>query len=89
MCPGPAKFHSHACMAIDGAKPMSVGIVTAQMLQYVYQTDVGAQRKNSTPTGATNAEIVGNVLARPRASNQRSAGASGSNDSVHQADNKS
>jgi len=37
--------------------PVSVGIFTAQMLQNSHLTDIGAQRKQSTLTGAADAEI--------------------------------
>ena len=39
---------------------------------------------NSPSTGAADAEICRNALATPRVSSQRSAGASGPNDSAHQ-----
>jgi outer membrane receptor for ferric coprogen and ferric-rhodotorulic acid len=37
-------------MPIDRAMPMSVSIITAQVLQDAHLTDIGAQRKQSTPT---------------------------------------
>jgi len=55
---------------------VSVGIITAQMLQDAHLTDIGAQRTQSTPTGAADAENCRNTLDTPRVSNQRSAGAS-------------
>ena len=64
--------------------PVSVGIFTAQMLQDAHLTDIGAQRKQSTPTDAADAEIGQNALATLRVSNQQSAGASDRNDSAHQ-----
>ena len=54
------------------------------MLQDAHLTDIGAQRKQSTPTDAADAEIGRNALATPRVSNQQSAGASDRNDSAHQ-----
>ena len=54
------------------------------MLQDAHLTDIGAQRKQSTPTDAADAEIGQNALATPRVSNQQSAGASDRNDSAHQ-----
>ena len=63
---------------------MLVGIFTAQMLQDAHLTDIGAQRKQSTPTDAADAEIGQNALATLRVSNQQSAGASDRNDSAHQ-----
>ena len=56
-CPGPAKVCSHACTAIDWTIPVLVGIFTAQTLQDDHFMDIGAQRKQSTPTGAADAEI--------------------------------
>jgi hypothetical protein len=38
-------------------------------------TDIGVQRKQSTPTDAADAEIGQNALATPRVSNQQPAGA--------------
>ena len=64
--------------------PVLVGIFTAQMLQDAHLTDIGAQRKQSTPTDAADAEIGQNALATLRVSNQQSAGASDRNDSAHQ-----
>jgi hypothetical protein len=63
---------------------VSVGIITAQMLQDAFLTDIGAQGKQSTPTGIADAEICRNALTRLRVSKQRSAGASDRNDSAHQ-----
>ena len=60
--------------------PVSVGIFTAQMLQNAHLTDIGAQRKQSTLTGAADAEICRNAGDTPHVSKQRSAGASDSND---------
>jgi len=70
--------------AIDWTMPMLVGIFTAQMLQDACLTDIGAQRKQSTPTGAADAQIYRNAWATPHVSKQRSAGASDPNDSSHQ-----
>ena len=61
---------------------MLVGIFTAQMLQDAHLTDIGAQRKQSTPADAADAEIGQNALATPRVSNQQSAGAADHYDSV-------
>lgn len=52
-CPGPAKVCSHACTAIDWTMPVLVGVFTAQTLQGDHFTDIGAQREQPTPTGAT------------------------------------
>ena len=41
--------------------PVLVGILTAQMLQSAHARDIGAQLKQSTPTGAADAEIRGNA----------------------------
>jgi hypothetical protein len=38
--------------------PVLVGIFTAQMLQDAHLTDIGAQRKQSTPTDAADAETI-------------------------------
>ena len=54
------------------------------MLQDAHLTDIGAQRKQSTPTGAADAEIFRNAWDTPHVSKQRSAGASDSNDGAHQ-----
>jgi len=54
------------------------------MLQEAHLMGIGAQKNQSTPTGAAVAEICRNALATPRVSTQRSAGASGPNDSAHQ-----
>ena len=52
--------------------PVSVGIFTAQMLQDAHLTDIGAQRKQSTPTGAADAEICRNAgVRRTSQSNDR------------------
>ena len=67
-CPGPAKVYSHACTAIDWTMPMSVGIFTAQVLQDAHLTDIRAQRKQSTPICAADAESCRNALATPRVS---------------------
>ncbi len=83
-CPGPAKVCSHACTAIDWTMPELVGIFTAQTLQDDHFTDIGAQRKQSTPTGAADAEIYRSAWATPPVSMQRSAGTSDPNDSAHQ-----
>jgi hypothetical protein len=64
--------------------PVLVGIFTAQMLQDAHRTDIGAQRKQSTPTGAAGPEIGRNALVTLRVSNLRSAGAYDPNDSAHQ-----
>jgi len=64
--------------------PVSVGIFTAQMLQNAHLTDIGAQRKQSTLTGAADAEICRNAWDTPHVSKQRSAGASDSDDGAHQ-----
>ena len=64
--------------------PVLVGIFTAQMLQDAQLTDIGAQRKQSMQTSVADAEIGRNASAMSRISNQRSAGASGANDSAHQ-----
>jgi len=64
--------------------PVLVGIFTAQMLHDVHLADIGAQRKQSTPTGAADAEICRNALATPQVSNQRSADATDPNDSAPQ-----
>ena len=53
------------------------------MLQDAHLTDIGAQRKQSTPTDAADAEIGRNALATLRVSNQQSAGASDRYDSAH------
>jgi hypothetical protein len=52
--------------------PVVVGIFTAQMLQHTRLTDIGAQRKQSTPTDV---EIGQNALTMGRVSNQQSVGA--------------
>jgi hypothetical protein len=36
---------------------LSVGIITAQMLQSAHLTDIGAQRKQSTPKSAVDASM--------------------------------
>jgi len=59
-----------------------VGIFTAQILQDAHLTDIGAQRKQTTPTDAADAEIGQNALTMPRVSNQQSAGAADHYDSV-------
>jgi len=46
--------------------PVLVGILTAQMLQSAHARDIGAQLKQSTPTGAADAEICGNAWITPR-----------------------
>jgi len=61
-----------------------LGIFTAQMLRDAHLTDIGAQGKQSTPSGAVDTEIGQNALATPRVSNQRSAGASDPYDNAHQ-----
>jgi hypothetical protein len=61
-----------------------VDIFTAQMLQDAHRTDIGAQRKQLTPTGAADSEIGRNALVMLRVSNQRSAGAYDPNDNAHQ-----
>jgi 6-pyruvoyl-tetrahydropterin synthase len=38
--------------------PVLVGIFAAQILQDVHLTDIGAQRKQSTPTDAADAETI-------------------------------
>ena len=53
------------------------------MLQGAQLKDIGAQRKQSTPTDVADAETGQNALATPRVSNQRSAGASDRYDSAH------
>jgi hypothetical protein len=63
---------------------VSVGIITAQMLQDAHLTDIGAQGKQSTPSGAVDVEICLNALSTPRGSKQQSAGASDPYDSAHQ-----
>ena len=63
---------------------VSVGIFTAQMLQDSHLRGIGAQGKQSTPSGAVDAESCLNALFTPRVSKQRSAGASGSDDGAHQ-----
>jgi len=63
---------------------VSVGIITAQMLQDAHLTDIGAQGKQSTPSGAADDEICLNALSTPRVSKQQSAGASDPYDSAHQ-----
>ena len=45
---------------------------------------IGAQKNQSTPTGAAVAEICRNALATPRVSTQRLADVSAPNDSAHQ-----
>jgi len=75
-CPGPAKVCAHACLANDWTMSVSVGIITAQMLQDAHLTDIGAQGKQSTPSGAVDVEICLNALSTPRGSKQQSAGAS-------------
>jgi hypothetical protein len=52
-------------MAIDGAKPMFVGSVTAQLFHCAHQTDVGTQGKESTPTGAGNMPKVSDEEQQP------------------------
>jgi len=42
-------------MAIDWTR-LVIGIFTVQTLQDTHLTDIGGQRKHSTPTGAANAE---------------------------------
>jgi hypothetical protein len=54
------------------------------MLQDAHLTDIGAQRKQSTPTDAADAERGQNALTMLLVSNQQSAGASDHNDSAHQ-----
>jgi len=83
-CPGPAKVCFHACLANDWTMSVSVGIITAQMLQDAHLTDIGAQGKQSTPSGAVDVEICLNALSTPRGSKQQSAGASDPNHSAHQ-----
>jgi len=39
--------------------PVLVGIFTAQVRQDAHLTDIGAQRKQSTPTDAADAKIFG------------------------------
>ena len=63
---------------------VSVGIFTAQMLQDAHLTDIGVQGKQSTPSGAVDAEICLNALSTPRVSTQRLAGVSALYDSAHQ-----
>jgi len=63
---------------------VSVGIITAQMLQDAHLAEIAAQGKRSTPSVAVDADICLNALSTPRVSNQRSAGASGPYDSAHQ-----
>jgi hypothetical protein len=55
-----------------------------QLLQDAQLTDIGAQRKQSTPTDAADAEIGQNALTMRRVSNQQSAGASDHYDSAHE-----
>jgi len=69
---------------LTGTMPVSVGIFTAQMLQNAHLTDIGAQRKQSTLTGAADAEIGRNAWDTPHVSKQRSAGAPDSDDGAHQ-----
>ena len=83
-CPGPAKVCSRACTAVDWTMPVLVGIFTAQTLQDDHFTDIGAQRKQSTPTGAADAEIYRSAWATPPVSMQRPADASDPNDNAHQ-----
>ena len=64
--------------------PVLVGIITAQILQDAHLTDIGAQGKQSTPSGAVDAEICLNALSTPRVSTQRLAGVSALYDSAHQ-----
>ena len=52
--------------AIGWTVPVLVGILTAQMLQSAHARDIGAQLKQSTPTGAADAEICGNAWVTPR-----------------------
>jgi hypothetical protein len=54
------------------------------MLQDAHLTDIGAQGKQSTPSGAVDAEICLNALSTPRVSTQRLAGVSALYDSAHQ-----
>jgi hypothetical protein len=63
---------------------VSVGIITAQMLQDAHLTDIGAQGKQSTPSGVADAEMCQNAWATPRVSKQRSAGVYDPYDSAHQ-----
>ena len=54
------------------------------MLQEAHLMGIGAQKNQSTPTGAAVAEICRNALATPRVSTQRLADVSAPNDSAHQ-----
>ena len=83
-CAGPAKVCFQACLANDWTMSVSVGIITAQMLQDAHLTDIGAQGKQSTPSAAADAEMCQNAWATPRVSKQRSAGVYDSYDSAHQ-----
>jgi len=83
-CPGPAKVCFHACLANDWTMSVSVGIITAQMFQDAHLTDIGAQGKQSTPSGAADAEMCQNAWATPRVSKQRSAGVYDPYDSAQQ-----
>jgi len=83
-CPGPAKVCVHACLANDWTMSVSVGVITAQMLQDARLTDIGAQGKQSTPSGAVDVEICLNALSTPRGSKQQSAGVYDPYDSAHQ-----
>jgi len=82
--PEQVSWSSESCTATDWKMPVLVGIFTAQMLQDAHLTDIRAQREQSTPTDAADAETGQNALATPRVSNQQSAGASDRNDSAHQ-----
>lgn len=74
----------HIYTAIDWTLTVIVGICTAQTLQDDHFTDIGAQRKPSTPTDVTDAEICQSTWATPLFSMRQSAGASDPNDSAHQ-----
>ena len=63
---------------------VSVGIITAQMLQDAHLTDIGVQGKQSTPSGAVDVEFCLNDLSTPRVSKQRSAGVYDPYDSAQQ-----
>ena len=83
-CLGPAKVCFQACLANDWTMSVSVGIITAQMLQDAHLTDIGAQGKQSTPSAAADAEMCQNAWTTPRVSKQRSAGVYDPYDSAHQ-----
>jgi len=53
--------------AVDWKMRVPVGIFTAQVFQDAHLSDIGAQSKQSTPTGVAYVDIGRNALATPRA----------------------